>query len=42
VSEDAYRITMAVAGFAQDEIELTPVEGRKVEGPHDHILLGAT
>jgi len=23
VSEDAYRITMAVAGFAQDEIELT-------------------
>ena len=32
VSEDAYRITMAVAGFAQDEIELTQ---------HDTTLLVA-
>lgn len=39
--EDAYRITIAVAGFAQDEIELTAqqnllvVRARKAEAPAD-------
>ena len=30
VADDAYRITMAVAGFSQDEIELTALEDAEI------------
>lgn len=44
-SEDAYRITLAVAGFARDEIDLTTkpnllvVTGRKKENSDQHRFL---
>lgn len=45
VAEDAYRITMAVAGFSQDEIELTQhdttliVTGQKKDKPEERAYL---
>ncbi|GJD78973.1 Hsp20 family protein [Methylobacterium gregans] len=45
VADDAYRITMAVAGFAQDEIELTQhdttllVSGQRKDGDRERAYL---
>jgi molecular chaperone IbpA len=36
LGDDQYRITMAVAGFAQDEIELTQQESRLLVTGHKH------